>query len=131
MLQDPKRANGQATIGQGHSTTTKPTRKANEPIPYDEAVKEGRALRKEQNGTERRIQLRLGELAARVETKYADRTLAKFAKEHRLQIILHLGALSQRLREMGRHGNYGPGAGFVFGDSSIGGAPGPRTNRPG
>jgi hypothetical protein len=51
-------------------------------IPYADAVKEGRALRKERDDAERRTKLRLGELAARVERKtYGDRTLAKFAEE--------------------------------------------------
>src|SRR5262245_21033514 len=47
---------------------------------YDKAVAEGRALIKELNGEERRIQMRLGELAAGVETEYGGHTLAKFAK---------------------------------------------------
>ena len=57
--------------------STLPTRA----IPWDEAVKEGLALKKEKDGTDRRIQLRWGEIAARVERKYKERSLAKFAKE--------------------------------------------------
>lgn len=50
-------------------------------ISFADAVSEGRDLITVMNGEERRIQLRLGELYARVERKYGDRTLAKFAKE--------------------------------------------------
>ena len=50
-------------------------------ISYDDAVTEGRKIIKKMDGEQRRLQMRLGELAARVERKYGDRTLAKFAKE--------------------------------------------------
>jgi hypothetical protein len=46
-------------------------------IPYDDAVSEG----KEIVANEKRGQMRLGELADKLEPKYKDRTLAKFAKE--------------------------------------------------
>jgi hypothetical protein len=46
-------------------------------IKYEAAVSEG----KEILARSKRDQLRLGELAANVETKYGDRTLANFAKE--------------------------------------------------
>jgi hypothetical protein len=51
-------------------------------IPYDEAVTEGRALIKEKDGVERRVQIRLGELAERLDKKgkYSDRVVARFAK---------------------------------------------------
>jgi hypothetical protein len=50
-------------------------------IPYEEAVAEGKDIIKKMDDEQRRHQMRLGELADRVETKYGDRTLAKFAKE--------------------------------------------------
>src|SRR5262249_26188247 len=46
-------------------------------IKYDVAVREG----KEIIANEKRGQMRLGELADKLEPKYADRTLAKFAAE--------------------------------------------------
>lgn len=55
-------------------------------IPYDQAVAEGKEIVAKIEAAKRglevaeRGQLRLGELAAKVETKYKDRTLAKFAK---------------------------------------------------
>jgi hypothetical protein len=52
----------------------------NDRISYDEAVTEGREILAQINGAERG-QLRLGELADRLEPKYRDRTLAKFAAE--------------------------------------------------
>jgi hypothetical protein len=51
-----------------------------EAIPYDAAVKEGLEITSEIEDAQRK-QLRLGELAARIERKYGDRTIAKFAKE--------------------------------------------------
>jgi hypothetical protein len=50
-------------------------------IPYDKAVTEGRNLIKQMDAEERRVQMRLGELAARIEPIHGDRTIAKFAKE--------------------------------------------------
>jgi hypothetical protein len=51
-------------------------------IPFDEAVREARAIIKELETTAARVQWRLGELADNVEkTKYGDRTQAKFAAE--------------------------------------------------
>jgi hypothetical protein len=50
-------------------------------IPYEEAVDEGKDIVTKMDGEQRRYQMRLGELADKVETKYADRTVAKFAKE--------------------------------------------------
>ena len=49
-------------------------------IPYDDAVSEGKKI----VADEKRGQLRLGELADKLEPKYKDRTLAKFAKEIRI-----------------------------------------------
>jgi hypothetical protein len=54
---------------------------ANGQMPWDEAVAEGQALVKEKNQAERRIQMRLGELAERVEKKYADRTIFNLAEK--------------------------------------------------
>jgi hypothetical protein len=48
-------------------------------IPYDDAVSEGKEILAKIEDAERG-QLRLGELADRLEPKYGDRTLAKFAK---------------------------------------------------
>jgi hypothetical protein len=50
------------------------------PIPYDEAVTEGKDIIKKMDGEQRRHQMRLGELAERVERINGDRTVAKFAK---------------------------------------------------
>jgi protein required for attachment to host cells len=50
-------------------------------IEYDQAVREGRQIVAQIDDVTKRGQLRLGELAAKVETKYKDRTLAKFAAE--------------------------------------------------
>jgi hypothetical protein len=52
-----------------------------EVIPYERAVREGQEIVLEIEATAARGQLRLGELAHKVETKYKDRTLAKFAGE--------------------------------------------------
>jgi len=55
-------------------------------ISFDDAVREGKAIVAKIEDAKRALedaergQLRLGELAAKVETKYKDRTLAKFAK---------------------------------------------------
>jgi hypothetical protein len=49
-------------------------------IPYNDAVREGKAILAEIEAAERG-QLRLGELADKVEPKYKDRTLAKLAAE--------------------------------------------------
>jgi hypothetical protein len=49
-------------------------------IPFDDAVAEGKELKAKIADAER-SQLRLGELAAKLEPKYGDRTLAKFAAE--------------------------------------------------
>jgi DNA repair exonuclease SbcCD ATPase subunit len=49
-------------------------------IPYDKAVREGKEIILEIESAERG-QLRLGELAHKLEKKYGDRTLAKFAAE--------------------------------------------------
>jgi hypothetical protein len=49
-------------------------------ISYDDAVTEGRNIIRKMEGEQRRSQMRLGELAARIEPKYRDRTVAKFAK---------------------------------------------------
>jgi hypothetical protein len=49
-------------------------------IPYDKAVREGKEIVLEIEAAERG-QLRLGELADKLEPKYNDRTLAKFAAE--------------------------------------------------
>ena len=49
-------------------------------IPYEEAVAKGKAIIAKMDREQRRDQMRLGELADRVETKYRDRTIAKFAK---------------------------------------------------
>jgi hypothetical protein len=54
---------------------------ATEVIPYERAVREGQEIVLEIEATTSRCQLRLGELAHKVETKYNDRTLAKFAEE--------------------------------------------------
>jgi hypothetical protein len=53
-------------------------------IPYDDAVRQGRAIVSEIKTITARtegLQLRLGELAANVQKKYGDRTLATYAKE--------------------------------------------------
>ena len=50
-------------------------------IPYEEAVAEGCKINEQMKRDERLRNMRLGELAARVERKYGDRTKAKFAKE--------------------------------------------------
>jgi hypothetical protein len=52
-------------------------------IPYDDAVCEGKEIVGRIDNAERG-QLRLGELAAKLEPKYKDRTLAKFAAEIRI-----------------------------------------------
>jgi hypothetical protein len=55
-----------------------------ERIPWNDAASEGKELVAKIKAAERdieRYQWRLGELAAKVETKYDDRTLANFAKE--------------------------------------------------
>jgi hypothetical protein len=55
----------------------------NSRIPYDEAVAEDRdiiANIEKMDGEQRRHQMRLGYLADRVETKYRDHTVAKFAQ---------------------------------------------------
>jgi hypothetical protein len=49
-------------------------------IPYGEAVAKGKAIIAKLDGEQRRLQMRLGELADKVETKYRERTIAKFAK---------------------------------------------------
>jgi hypothetical protein len=49
-------------------------------IPYDDAVREGKGIIAQIADAERG-QLRLGELADKLEPKYGDRTLAKFAAE--------------------------------------------------
>jgi hypothetical protein len=51
------------------------------PIPFDEAVAEGKKLMKEKDTSERHCQLSLGKLVAHIKTEYRDRTMAKFAKE--------------------------------------------------
>jgi hypothetical protein len=53
----------------------------NDAIPYEEAVAEGCKINDQMKRDERHRNMRLGELAARVERKYGDRTQAKFAKE--------------------------------------------------
>ena len=53
----------------------------NDRISYDEAVTAGRNIVKTLDREQRRHQLHLGQLADRVEPKYGDRTVAKFAKE--------------------------------------------------
>jgi hypothetical protein len=58
------------------TTTSAPA----EVIPFDEAVAEGKAIVAHIEGTKERGHFRLGELAAKVETKYGDRTQAKLAK---------------------------------------------------
>jgi hypothetical protein len=52
-----------------------------EVIPYDRAVREGKEIVLKIETTASQGQLRLGELADKLEPKYGDRTLAKFAKE--------------------------------------------------
>ena len=50
-------------------------------IPYDEAVKQGLALKKQKNDVERCVLLGYGELIAHIDKKaYGDRTVAKFGK---------------------------------------------------
>jgi hypothetical protein len=51
-----------------------------ETIPYEQAVSEGQEIVAKIEAAERG-QLRLGELVAKLEKKYGDRTLAKFAEE--------------------------------------------------
>jgi hypothetical protein len=60
----------------GSADTSGPT----DIIPYDKAVREGQEIVLEIEVAERG-QLRLGELAHKLEKKYGDRTLAKFAAE--------------------------------------------------
>jgi hypothetical protein len=70
---EPNKTNGSANA----STSV-------ERIPWNDAVPEGKEIVAKIVAAERdieRYQWRLGELAAKVETKYDDRTLAKFAKE--------------------------------------------------
>jgi hypothetical protein len=65
----------------GQQATTPPS---NNCIPYEDAVVEAKRIIKTMDDQQMRLgelQMRLGELANRVETKYRDRTLAKFAKE--------------------------------------------------
>jgi hypothetical protein len=50
-------------------------------IPYERAVSEAKELVLKLKDVSVHVQLRLGELADRVETKYKDRTLAHFAKD--------------------------------------------------
>src|SRR5215475_14309332 len=50
-------------------------------INYDEAIREGQAIVAKIEGQMRHEKMRLGELADKLEPKYADRTLAKFAAE--------------------------------------------------
>jgi hypothetical protein len=68
-MRDPKRK--QVAIDANAPTDT---------IPYDKAVREGQGIVLEIEAAERG-QLRLGELAHKLEKKYGDRTLAKFAAE--------------------------------------------------
>src|SRR6516162_5690696 len=68
-MRDPKRK--QVAVETSAPTDT---------IPYDKAVREGQAILAEIEVAERG-QLRLGELAHKLEKKYGDRTLAKFAAE--------------------------------------------------
>jgi hypothetical protein len=63
----------------GSANSSAPTATV-EGINYDEAVREGKEILAKIEDAERG-QLRLGELAAKVETIYSDRTLSKFAKE--------------------------------------------------
>ena len=49
-------------------------------IPYDAAVAEGKEIIKTMDREQRGHQMRLGELADKVEKIYADRTVAKFGK---------------------------------------------------
>jgi hypothetical protein len=67
--------------GQQPSTAVTGSAHNDRRIPYEEAVAEGKDIITRMDGEQRRHQMRLGELAARVETKYADRTVAKLAKE--------------------------------------------------
>jgi excisionase family DNA binding protein len=57
------------------------TSAAPEVIRYEDAVSQGKELVSELEAVAARNQLQLGELADRVETKYKDRTLARFAKD--------------------------------------------------
>jgi hypothetical protein len=68
-MRDPKRK--QVAVETSAPTDT---------IPYEKAVREGQGIVLEIEAAERG-QLRLGELAHKLEKKYADRTLAKFAAE--------------------------------------------------
>ena len=68
-MRDPKRK--QVAVETSAPTDT---------IPYDKAVREGQAILAKIDDAERG-QLRLGELAHKLEKKYGDRTLAKFAAE--------------------------------------------------
>jgi len=68
-MRDPKRK--QVAVDTSAPTDT---------IPYDKAVREGQAILAKIDDAERG-QLRLGELAHKLEKKYGDRTLAKFAAE--------------------------------------------------
>jgi hypothetical protein len=68
-MRDPKRK--QVAVETSAPTDT---------IPYDKAVREGKEIILEIEAAERG-QLRLGELAYKLDKKYGDRTLAKFAAE--------------------------------------------------
>src|SRR6266481_5382098 len=59
----------------GSAETSAPT----ETIPFDEAVREGKEILARSADAER-DQLRLGEIADKLEPKYDDQTLAKYAK---------------------------------------------------
>ena len=63
-----------AVRGNGSRTTSAPT--AEKSIAYDLAVREGKEIVAKREADD----WRLGELADRVQPKYADRTLEKFAK---------------------------------------------------
>ena len=75
-----KQAKGPATNGSAPADTAINTSAPTEAIPYERAVREGQEILLNIEAAERG-QLRLGELADKLEPRYGDRTLAKFADE--------------------------------------------------
>ena len=79
MLHDPKKANGQTTKAKQAKAHTKPEANGQQ-IAFDEAVAEGKEIVLAINAAEDR-QLRLGELADKLEPKYGKGTIKKWAKK--------------------------------------------------
>jgi hypothetical protein len=86
-----KQANGGDVTHTGSPTNKENDNAPVDVIPYDDALPKGKVLvakldeldakKRELDGQEVHVQLELGELVDRLEPKYGDRTLAKYAKE--------------------------------------------------